>query len=183
MTEKTVPVLTDGVVRLRPLQADDAPDVFAACQDPLIARFIPIPQPYTLDDAQAFIEPRLADLETAPEATFAIVAPTSGAFLGIISRHRPRGHHVSFGYWLAPAARGHGVATRALRLVVEWTLTTTEPIRLELWTDVDNDASGAVALRAGFEREGVRRAWLLNRNGRPLDATFYVMVRDHGLGR
>ncbi len=38
-------VLTDGVVRLRAWEPDDAPAVYAACQDELIVRFLPIPQP------------------------------------------------------------------------------------------------------------------------------------------
>lgn len=65
---------------------------------------------------------------------------------------------MQFGYWLAPWARGRGVATRALRLITDWTLETTDIIRLDLYTCPDNDASGRVAERAGYVREGVRRA-------------------------
>ncbi len=68
------------------------------------------------------------------------------------------------------------MATRLLRLLVDWTLANTSAIRLEVWTDLDNDASGRVALRAGFEREGVRRAWSLHRDGQPQDVVFYAMV-------
>ncbi len=178
MPEPGSVALSDGVVRLRPLEPSDAADVFAACQDSLIARFIPIPQPYTMAAAEAFAARRVADWETKTEASFAIVDDSGGAFLGTIARHGPTGHHVSFGYWLSPAARGHGVATRALRLIVAWTMATTSAIRFEVWTDVDNEASGRVALRAGFAREGIRRAWSLDRDGRPEDAVFYVLVRD-----
>jgi RimJ/RimL family protein N-acetyltransferase len=85
-----------------------------------------------------------------------------------------------FGYWLARQARGRGVATRALRLIVDWTLATTSIIRCELYTDVDNERSGRVALRAGFEVEGIRRAWSLDRDGRPIDAAFYIRIRLPG---
>ena len=50
-------------------------------------------------------------------------------------------------------------------------------IRLDLYTHPDNDASGRVAERAGYVREGVRRAWDLDREGSPCDAIFYVLVR------
>jgi len=79
---------------------------------------------------------------------------------------------------LVPQARGRGAATRALRLITDWTIATTEVIRLDLFTDIENDASGRVAERAGFEHEGVRRAWDLDREGRPVDVIFYVLVRD-----
>jgi ribosomal-protein-alanine N-acetyltransferase len=169
--------LTDGVVTLRAWRDDDAPAVFTACQDPLIARFIPIPQPYSEDDGRAFVELRRRDREGGDEQGFAIVDPSSDELLGAISRHGPFGHRAMFGYWLAPHARGRGVATRALRLITDWTLATTDVIRLDLYTDVENDASGRVALRAGFAREGIRRAWDFDRQGRPIDAMFYVLIR------
>lgn len=170
-------LLTDGVVTLRNWRATDAEPVFAACQDPLIARFVPIPQPYLLESAFGFIANANAGTIEGPSAHLAIVDAVTGALIGSISRHGPAGHRAMFGYWLAPGARGRGYATRALRLIVAWTLATTDTIRLELYTDLANDASGRVALRAGFEREGVRRAWDLDRAGGPIDAIFYVQVR------
>jgi len=170
--------LTDGIVRLRRWLASDAEDVSAACQDPTIARFLPIPQPYTRASATDFIAHSNADTDAGPSAHLAIVDAAADRLLGSISRHGPDGHRAMFGYWLAPAARGHGFATRALRLIVDWSLATTDVIRLELYTDVENDSSGRVAIRAGFEREGVRRAWDLDRDGRPIDSVFYVRISD-----
>ena len=170
--------LTDGAVKLRAWRLDDASGVLAACQDQLIARFIPIPQPYTEADAQTFVEIRRRDWETEDERSFAIVDAATGELLGSIARHGPFGHRATFGYWLAPQARGRGAATRALRLITDWTIATTEVIRLDLFTDIENDASGRVAERVGFEREGTRRAWDLDREDRPIDVIFYVLVRD-----
>ncbi len=174
------PTLTDGVVVLRAWEPQDAAWVVDACQDPLIARFMPIPQPYTRADAAWFVEQRALDRpsDDERERSFAIVDAGTGGGLGAISRHGPFGHRFAFGYWLVPEARGRGMATRALRLIVDWTLSTTAAIRLELFTDVANDASGRVAVRAGFEREGIRRAWVVDRDGRPIDSVFYVRIRD-----
>jgi RimJ/RimL family protein N-acetyltransferase len=171
------PRLRDEVVRLRPWRADDAEAVFAACQDPRIARFVPIPQPYTMAIAEGYVAFAAAATATGPDVHLAITDPADDAVLGAISRHGGDDHRAWFGYWLAPGARGRGVATRALRLLVDWTLATTAVIRVELYTDPDNDASGRVALRAGFELEGVRRAWDIGRDGRPIDSVFYVRIR------
>jgi RimJ/RimL family protein N-acetyltransferase len=105
--------LTDGPVTLRPWRPRDAPAVFAACQDPLIGRFLPIPQPYTEADAREFLEIRGRDWDSDDERSFAIVDTATGAVRGAIARHGPHGHRATFGYWLAPEARGRGVATRA----------------------------------------------------------------------
>ncbi len=174
--------LSDGVVTLRMWRPDDAPAVFRACQDPLIARFVPIPQPYTEQNASGYVATRQTEWDNGGEQALAIVDATTDELLGAIARHGPVGHRVAFGYWLAPWARGRGVATRALRLVVDWTLETTPVLRLELYTDIANDASGRVALRVGFEREGIRRAWELDRDGQPMDAMFYVRLRDQATG-
>ncbi len=169
-------VLTDGVVTLRPWLPDDAPVVFRACQDAQIQRFLPVPQPYTETSAREFIAIRRADWDGADERSFAITDARTGEVLGSIARHRRAEHRVEFGYWVAPEARGRGIATRALRLIAEWSLAAGF-VRLELFTHPDNHASGRVAERAGFTREGVRRAWDLDRDGEPEDAVFYVLVR------
>lgn len=169
--------LTDGVVTLRAWEPDDAPAVFEACQDPLISRFIPVPLPYTEEVARQFVVRRRVDWDSDDERSFAITDAATGEVLGSIARHGPWGHLARFGYWLAPCARGRGAATRALRLITDWTLETSDVIRLDLYTHPDNVASGRVAERAGYVREGVRRAWDLDREGNPEDAIFYVLVR------
>jgi RimJ/RimL family protein N-acetyltransferase len=181
MTGHVPPTLTDGRVVLRPWRPDDADTVFEACQDPLIARFVPIPQPYTREDAEAFVTSGWRMGGGDEVDAFAIDDAVTGRLLGSIARSMPAPHRAVFGYWLAPAARGRGIATAALRLLVDRSLATPEIVRLELFTDVDNAASGRVAERAGFQREGVRRAWTIGRDGRPMDALCHVRLRP-GIG-
>ena len=64
------------------------------------------------------------------------------------------------GYLLSPEARGRGVMTSALRLVIDWALG--DPLRLErvqAMTDPANEASMRVLERLGFVREGVLRSY------------------------
>lgn len=157
--------------------AEDAPAVWAACQDALIVRFLPVPQPYTEAVAREYVAARALDWASEDERSFAITDATTGEVLGSIARHLRAEHRAEFGYWLVPNARGRGVATRALRLSVDWSLETPGLIRLELYTHPENDASGRVAERAGFTREGVRRAWDLDRDGNPENDVFYVLLR------
>ena len=170
-------VLTDGVVRLRAWGPEDAPAVWAACQDALNVRFLSLPQPYTEAVARAYVARRVLDWASENERSFAITDATTGEVLGCIARHLRAPHRAEFGYFLAPSARSRGIATRALRLVVDWSFETPGLIRLELYTHPENDASGRVAERAGFTREGVRRAWDLDRDGNPEDDVFYVLLR------
>lgn len=170
-------VLTDGVVTLRAWEPQDARAVFSACQDPLIQRFIRVPNPYTEATARAFVARRRSDWEGDDERSFAITDSATGKVLGSIARHQRAEHRAEIGYWLAPDARGRGVATRALRLISTWSIEVTGLLRLELFTHPENVASQAVAGRAGFTFEGVRRAWDTDREGNPVDGRFYVLLR------
>jgi len=174
------PPLTDGTVVLRLPRDADAPAIAAACCDPEIARWIPVPTPYRLEDARLFVAFAAEAWSTGREPTFVIADSASRTLVGTIAIHRRPDEpgKAAVGYWLAPEARGRGAATRAVRLVVRWAFTV-EPnlIRMELLTLVGNEASGRVALRAGFAREGVLRRYLPFR-GELVDAVMFAQLRD-----
>jgi len=174
------PPLTDGVVILRLPQETDAPAIAAACRDPEIARWIPVPVPYRLEDARAFVAFAAEAWSSGREPTFVIADATSRELVGTIAIHRRPDEpgKAAVGYWLAPEARGRGAATRAVRLVARWAFAV-EPVlvRMELLTLVGNGASGRVALRAGFAREGVLRRYLPFR-GDLVDAVMFARLRD-----
>ena len=172
------PPLADEVVLLRLPGEADAAAIAAACRDPEIARWIPVPVPYTAADARAFLEGVGDGWATGSDLTFAIVELASGALAGMIGLHAAGAPgRAAVGYWLAPGVRGRGLATRAVRLLAAWAFADPALERLELLTLVGNEASGRVALRAGFRREGILRRYLPFR-GAPVDAVMFARLRD-----
>jgi RimJ/RimL family protein N-acetyltransferase len=87
------------------------------------------------------------------------------------------------GYSVHPDARGRGVATRALRTLTRW-LTLDEGglklARVQLDHSVENPASCRTARAAGFEREGVRKAFLPLRDADAPDGVRRHDVCLHG---
>jgi RimJ/RimL family protein N-acetyltransferase len=81
---------------------------------------------------------------------------------------------VELGYWLFVEARGRGVATRAVRALVEDSHSHGIN-RVEAHVRIGNVASERVLERAGFEREGVKRR-LLRHGGARVDATLFANV-------
>jgi ribosomal-protein-serine acetyltransferase len=61
------------------------------------------------------------------------------------------------GCWLEPAAAGHGLATRAARLIIDWAIRERGLHRVEWRVCAANEASIAVARRLGMTRDGVLR--------------------------
>jgi len=177
----TRPLLTDGEVLLRPWRAADAAQMFAGFSDPLVQRHSwPSLAPYTEADARAY----LAEQATAEdERAFAIVAPPDPeTVLGGTSLYDIRCEQGSaaVGYWLAPQARGAGLATRAVRLLAAWAFGELGVERLELTCGPDNAASQRVAERCGFVREGVLRSHLPFKGARR-DTVMYSLLRTEWL--
>jgi RimJ/RimL family protein N-acetyltransferase len=147
------PPLSDGVIALRPWTAADVPALVEACQDPEIPRWTLVPSPYTEDSARAWLQ-RVADgLAAGVRATLAIVDAGDGAVpLGAVGLQAIDWEQraADVGYWLAAPARGRGLATRAVELIAGWAFGGLGLERLELRANEENDASRAVAARAGF---------------------------------
>ena len=165
--------LDDRVVALRPWRADDA-DAIVACinGDPEISRWLDVvPQPYTLEDARAYIG-------GLGEQAFAITNSETRVVLGSIGvRWNETGDVGEIGYWLRAEARGGGVMTRALALVSGWALARDGTARLQLHADVENVPSRRVAEKVGYTLEGVLRAAHWNpRLGRRQDWVMYSLL-------
>lgn len=169
------PQLTDGRVRLRPWATKDAAAVFEACQDPEIQRWVPIPVPYRREHARDLIESAEDGWARVRYGALAIADASSDKLLGAIGLRPVEGHRASIGYWVVPAERGRSVAPDAVRLLGQWALIRLSLRRLELYHFVGNDASGRVAQKVGFRREGILRAYAIVR-GEPRDCVMYSLL-------
>ncbi len=174
-------LLRDGDMILRRWRPDDAPAVTAACQDPEIARWIPvIPAPYGLTDAIGFLAEAAEDWRTGTSRPFAIV-DADDTLLGAVTLHGPEGHLAEIGYWLAAGARGRGIATRAVRLLTRYAFRADPAlVRIGLRTLRGNAASAGVAARAGFTLEGTLRS-LEPVRGELLDVDVYSLLRSEAV--
>ena len=153
------------IARLRPLREDDADDLAAGCSDPLTQRFLPLlPSPYTRQDARWWISEGAPAANAAGGAAYAIADATTGRLLGGGGYHRVREGAAEMGYWVAPWARGRGVATAAARAIAADAFSRGIG-RLGLRTERENTPSQRVAIAAGFTREGVERGGGLRRTG------------------
>ena len=77
--------------------------------------------------------------------------------------------------WLAPQARGGGMAAPALRLTAGWLLANTELERVQVTTTADNEPMIRAARAAGFADEGVLRAYM-RVGGRRADAAILSLL-------
>jgi RimJ/RimL family protein N-acetyltransferase len=136
------PPLGDGAIGLRPWEYADLEAMIVLCSDPDVARFTRVPDPYSEDDARAWIDAQAGRLEAGEGLTFAIAAVGGGPVGSVGLRIDPSDREIAeAGYMVAPAARGRGVATTALRLASGWALRELGIARVHLPTHVGNVAS------------------------------------------
>ena len=145
---------------LRPWRAEDAAPVRIACADPSIQRWLPLPRPYTLADAERWVtDEGHANRRAGNGLQCAIVGLDDDRLVGSAALRMDRGARpvAEVGYWISPWARGRGYATEATVGLCEWAFAHGTP-RVELLAAVANEASQRVAYAAGFRREGVLRS-------------------------
>jgi RimJ/RimL family protein N-acetyltransferase len=148
------PELTDDTVRLRAWRTADAPWYAVATRDPLIQRFTTEPADLTTELAGEAI--RIA-AGTPGRLGYVICSPTADSAWGAITAVLADGV-AEVSYWIAPDARGRGLATAALRLLSSWLLARGDVSELRLWTHVADTAALRVARNAGYRRDPDRDA-------------------------
>jgi RimJ/RimL family protein N-acetyltransferase len=161
-----VPELKDDAIFLRRWNEGDIEANVAACQDAEAIRWMPrISSPYDEGDAREFFAHSEKGWEEGTFYGFAIAERNTGRLIGSIGVSM-NGAIGEVGYFVFAGDRRRGIGERALRLVSRWALQELGLARLQLYAMVGNTASARLAEKAGFERDGVLRAWLDNRGTR-----------------
>lgn len=127
---------------LRPWIAEDAAWYVAAIDDEIL-QWTREPDDLTVEGWIAC----LADAESDRSQSAAITS--DGALVGNMTVARRR-YSVEISYWISAEARGKGYASEALNATKDWILDNLGPVPLHLEISPDNEASIAVAERAGF---------------------------------
>ena len=132
------------------------------------------PHPYTLDDAKAWIR---SNQGQSPVTNFAIASVTEViGSIGLRLQEDVYRRSAEIGYWLGEPFWNRGIATKAVRAVIEYGFAT---LGLErIYADVFqwNDASARVLEKAGFMLEGRLRKSVI-KDGKIVDSLLYACVK------
>lgn len=173
--------LSDGSVALRLGAERDIPEILIAFQDdPLLHVTRGLDRPPSGAELGRRYERAEMGRETGRHVSLTILEPGSDACRGEILTTDVDWRHAraELGMWLAPQARGRGLAPRALKLAAAWLLAETPLERLQIITEPDNEPMLATARRAGFVYEGVLRAYTRERGARVDCAILSLLRRD-----
>ncbi len=132
------------------------------------------PHPYTIEDAQAWLE--LVDVEGA---TLNFAIEFEGVLvggIGLIPNSDVYVMSAEIGYWIGESYWGKGIATEAIRQIVDYIFYNFDIIRIYAEVFENNKASMRTLEKNGFYLEGVRRKSIL-KNDILMDDFIWVRLR------
>jgi RimJ/RimL family protein N-acetyltransferase len=161
--------LSDGVISLAPYALADAVTLMQVDADPDIQHWFdwPLTPPWNapetheahLASAERTIRGQPASWDAGTQFAFIIHSVKTGEGLGWIDL-QPRGSgRGNVGYGVLPAHRCKAAATRSVLLASRYAFDVLNWARLEIRANADNVASRRVAVKAGFQLEGVLRSY------------------------
>lgn len=161
---------------LKQWNINDADSLVLYANNENIARFMTnqFPHPFTLEHAQAFINNAT---QHQPTKIFAITVNNQAVGgIGIHPQADIYCNNAELGYWLAQPFWGHGIATKAIKQIVNYGFNTFSINRIYARPYGNNIASQKVLKKAGFTLEATLQNTIL-KNDELLDELIYAVRR------
>jgi RimJ/RimL family protein N-acetyltransferase len=183
------PVIAGQNVVLRPLREDDVPSIVAGCRDPRSRQFLPfLPDPYTDQDALDWLVRNVEQASLGTGVNWAMADPATDRHLGNIGLPRLGPREAEIGYWAHPDARGRGLTSEAVGLLIRHAFIDVEDgglgfHRVFLKAAGTNPASQHIARVNGMTECGrERRAELLG-DGSADDLVVFDLLREEWMSQ
>jgi ribosomal-protein-alanine N-acetyltransferase len=173
------PALEAGILSLRALCADDAPEVFAYASDPEVARYTLWPAHESVAQTRGFLEKL-----TGPGClSWAILQGDPEGLVGMVFLHSFSSRHkrAEIAFNVARSQWGKGVAPAAAEAVLRFCFGPLGLNRVEATCMAGNAASRRVLEKLGMTLEGRMRRSHLRHDGFH-DMDLYSILRDGNPG-
>jgi RimJ/RimL family protein N-acetyltransferase len=168
-------------VALRRFRPDDAATFVAYRSDEQVARFQSWDAPYPLAEGERFIKQIARQHPDTPGEwfQFAVVLRSTGQLIGDCAAmpHADDPRQCEIGFTLSREHHGHGYATEAVRLLLDYSFGKRGKHRITAYCDPRNTASVALLERLGMRREAHLResTWA---KGEWTDDLVYALLTD-----
>jgi ribosomal-protein-alanine N-acetyltransferase len=178
MPDLCVTLTTDRLL-LRPLQAADAPALFATFSDPQVMRYWNTPPWDTEAVALDYIHAERHAMYEGERLTLAIVIRESAELIGkcLLFNYQPESRRAEIGFGIASSAWGKGYVQEAAGELLRHGFETLGLNRVEAEIDPNNSASGRALERLGFSQEGLlRQRWIID--GQVSDSALFGLLSE-----
>lgn len=131
----------------------------------------------TIEDERAFIASQLNDQAAGKSYLYLIIY--QGDLVGTINYHFVNHQHgrAEIGYWLHSAYTGKGLVSRCVKAMLTIGFESLGFNRIDLYADVENVPSNAVATRTGFKFNALQPAQV-KMHGQFRDMNQYIILKS-----
>ena len=169
-------IARDGDVAIRDFNKSDAPLLARYANNKKVSVNLRdgFPNPYTLNDAHAFIQ---RVYEQNPQTFFAI--EYKGDYVGNISLSPATDvyrNNAEIGYFIGEPFWNKGIATKAVKLITDWGFKNLNIVRIYTGIFAFNKPSQRVLEKCGFEKEAVFKK-AITKNGKIYDEIRYAKIK------
>ena len=135
-----------------------------------------IPYPYTLKDAQEWIDENLKELKKKNPSKINFVIDLDGETSGAIGFHEIKPHKAELSYWLAEKYWNRGIMTQAVKLSTKFGFQGLGLKRIYVFAFLFNKASQRVLEKTGFKKEGILKNNVI-KDGKIMDDYLYAKIK------
>lgn len=174
-----IPELETERLRLRGFNLADKYDIRKlAGEKEIAATTLSIPHPYTLEDAENWLQTKVDNFENDKEIAWAICKKETNGLIGAIGmRLEADNDSAELGFWIGKPFWGNGFVTEAGNRVLDYAFQEMELNRVEANHMVGNDASGRVLEKLGMQYEGLHRQ-LIKKWGEFKDVKRFAILKS-----
>lgn len=156
---ESLPTIDGGTVALRPLVAQDVPDLFAVFSDPAVMRFWDGAPMASMAEARDYLTDIDEGFRTRVLFQWGIALPPGDRIIGTCTLLRLATAHGrgEIGFAVGKEYWSHGYGTAAVAALIHFAFSELALHRLEADVDPRNERSLRLLERLGFAREGYLR--------------------------
>lgn len=162
------PIRTDRLL-LRPVEPDDAEELYALSSDPQVTRLQDWNGPASIEETQAIIESWRQGYADRRLMAWGVTLRGRRPLIGTVTLMPTRGSFedlprfpLALGYDLKPSFWNRGIASEAVRAALEFSRSFIGPHRVQAEVHPDNTASLKMLRKLGFQEEGLLKHYLMH---------------------
>ena len=162
---------------IRPFEETDFKDVYSMYQNEETCRYL-LHEPWEEHDAREQFQKKLENNQLTKESSLSLAVLYEGKVVGDISTfYTEMKDTVEIGYIFRADYSGKGLATEAVRALVDWLFYEKDIHRIQAYLDTRNTSSAKLCERIGMRKEGHYLQDFWNK-GEWTDSFEYGMLRE-----
>lgn len=160
-------LLENERIRLRALEPEDLEVLYRWENDSTLWEVGNTLAPYSRFVLKEYIASSHQSIHESHQVRLLIESCAEGEAIGLVDLFDfdPRHNRAACGILLDPACQGKGLATEAMRLMMEYAFSFLKLHALYVHVPVANEPSKRLFTRCGFMEVGILKDWIMTRNG------------------